>query len=463
MLAGVIGSASISELLTRRESLPPPGHAPAAPTVPTRQQMFAACRAAVDDSSGGRDVRFYFVPGRIEVLGKHTDYCGGHSIVAATEQGFCIAAAARDDHRVNVTALPQKHRIQFDLEPELEPMLGTWANYPMTVGRRLVRNFGTIRGIDVAFTSDLPQAAGLSSSSAMIIAFFLALADANDLWSRPGFQHNVQTPEDLAGYLGTIENGQSFGSLTGDKGVGTFGGSEDHTAILCSAAGRLKMYSYCPVRLEQTVVLPDEYIFAIASSGVVAEKTGAAREKYNDASGLARRVLETWNRHTNRSDPTLASAAARISADAKRGDTAISFETALRQETDGEELIRRLSHFVLEDLAVRVSMKLFTDGQVERLGNFVDESQRGAEDLLGNQTEQTAFLQRVARELDAAAASAFGAGFGGSVWALVWAETAPAFLKNWAEVYRREMPEHAAKAAYFLTMPGRAACRVTGL
>src|SRR4051812_49686242 len=104
--------------------------------------MFAACRDALADSGNAAAVRFYFVPGRIEVLGKHTDYGGGHSIVAATEQGFCIAAAPRGDHRVNVTALPQKHRIQFDLEPELEPMLGTWANYPMTVGRRIARNFG---------------------------------------------------------------------------------------------------------------------------------------------------------------------------------------------------------------------------------------------------------------------------------------------------------------------------------
>jgi galactokinase len=455
----VIQTVDVAELLTRRESISPPGH----PQPPARHRMFAACREALADAADPTKIRFYFVPGRIEVLGKHTDYCGGHSIVAATEQGFCVAAAPREDRRVNVTALPPRHRIQFDLEPDLEPMRGTWANYPMTVGRRIARNFAGSRGVDLAFFSDLPQAAGLSSSSAMIIASFLAIADANDLWTHPDFASQIKSCEDLAGYLGTIENGQSFGALGGDKGVGTFGGSQDHTAILCSEPDRLKTYAYCPVRLEQTVPLPEEYMFAVASSGVIAEKTGAARERYNDASTLARRTLEVWNRHTNGTEPTLAAAAARISGDAHRGDAAIGFETALRQEPDGEELVRRLSHFVLEDLTVRVTTKLLVDGQVERLGTFVDESQRGAEDLLGNQTEQTAFLQRVARELGAAAASAFGAGFGGSVWALVWAETAPAFLRNWAEVYRREMSDFAANASYFLTRPGRAACRMTGL
>jgi galactokinase len=336
----------------------------------------------------------------------------------------------------------------------------------MTVARRVARNFADdqsppLRGADIAFLSDLPPAAGLSSSSALIIASFLVLADANELWKRPQFHQNIRTIEDLAGYLGTIENGQSFFSLVGDRGVGTFGGSQDHTAILGAQAGRLKMYSYCPVRQRQTMDLPEEYIFAVGSSGVIAEKTGAAMEQYNGASITASRVLELWNRHTSRQDQTLAAAAEYISHDKHRGESATKFEAFLRQQDGADDLIRRLSHFVLEDLAVRVTSRLLSDGQVERMGGFVDESQRGAEELLRNQTEQTAFLQRAARELGASAASAFGAGFGGSVWALVWSETAPRFLANWAEVYRREWPRFAENTAYFLTRPGRAACRVS--
>jgi galactokinase len=119
----------------------------------------------------------------------------------------------------------------------------------MTVARRLAMNFpGELIGADIGFASDLPPSAGLSSSSALIVAFFLALANVNWLTDHLAYQQNISNREDAAGYLGTIENGQSFGTLAGDRGVGTFGGSQDHTAILCARAGMLRQYSFCPVR-----------------------------------------------------------------------------------------------------------------------------------------------------------------------------------------------------------------------
>src|SRR5204863_3940731 len=135
---------------------------------------------------------------------------------------------------------------------------------------------------------------------------------ANDLPNRKEYRDNIKSNEDLAGYLGTVENGQSFGILTGDKGVGTFGGSEDHTAILCAAPDRLKQYSFCPVTFEREIEMPSGYCFAIASSGVVAEKTGAALEKYNRASLLAQAVTKVWNRKTNSIDPHIAAIIRRV-------------------------------------------------------------------------------------------------------------------------------------------------------
>ncbi|MHA1572124.1 MAG: galactokinase family protein, partial [Alphaproteobacteria bacterium] len=101
----------------------------------------------------------FFVPGRIEVLGKHTDYAGGRTMVAAVERGFCLAAVARRDATVRVIAPDTGQECTFTLAPDITPSLGHWSNYPMTVGRRLARNFGPdLRGADIAFTSDLPAA-----------------------------------------------------------------------------------------------------------------------------------------------------------------------------------------------------------------------------------------------------------------------------------------------------------------
>jgi len=184
------------------------------------------------------------VPGRIEVLGKHTDYAGGRSIVAAAERGFCVVAAPPDDAGLRVVDAARPEETLFQFDANLAPNTGHWSNYPMTVARRLAQNFPTAReGADIAFASDLPRAAGMSSSSALMIAIALVLIERNGLCSAPQWGANVGSLTDLAGYLATIENGQTFGALAGDRGVGTFGGSEDHTASLPCRAGHVSQYA----------------------------------------------------------------------------------------------------------------------------------------------------------------------------------------------------------------------------
>ena len=89
----------------------------------------------------------------------------------------------------------------------------------------------------------------------------------------------------------------------------------------------------------------------------------------------------------------------------------------------------------------------------DAFGQLMDRSQRAAEDLLGNQVPETMILQRLARESGAQAASAFGAGVGGSVWALVEAEDAADFGGRWLASYASHYPDAAARAMSFVTRP----------
>jgi galactokinase len=91
---------------------------------------------------------------------------------------------------------------------------------------------------------------------------------------------------------------------------------------------------------------------------------------------------------------------------------------------------------------------------------LADASQWAAETLLGNQVPETVDLARSARRLGAVAASAFGAGFGGSVWALVEQRACEAFLVQWAGAYRSRFPQHAGASRFFATAAGPPACRV---
>ena len=99
-------------------------------------------------------------------------------------------------------------------------------------------------------------------------------------------------------------------------------------------------------------------------------------------------------------------------------------------------------------------------GELEVFGRLVNRSQQAAVQLLGNQTAETIYLAAAARQLGAAAASSFGAGFGGSVWALVPTAAAADFLTEWADGYFAEFPQHSRRAAFFATAAGPAAFRV---
>jgi galactokinase len=324
----------------------------------------------------------------------------------------------------------------------------------------LVRNFpGATRGAQIAFASDLPPAAGMSSSSALMVAIWFALADANDIWSHERYLPELNEPLNLAGYLATIENGQSYGPLAGDRGVGTFGGSEDHTAILCARPGFVSQYAYCPVRFQRQMPLPAEWTFAIASCGVAAEKTGSALEKYNRASRLAVVVADLWRRETGGDAPHLA-AVVRSQADAAERLRAI-LAGAKHGEFRTRQLLDRLEHFLIEnEQVIPAAGEALAGGDLETFGRCVDRSQHAAEILLGNQIPETVYLAATARQSGAAAASAFGAGFGGSVWALVPTDRVSEFLAQWQRSYLDRFPQHEPQAAFFSTAAGPALCRV---
>lgn len=403
-----------------------------------------------------RAVHAFFVPGRIEVLGKHTDYAGGRSIVTAVERGFCMVAAAREDARVTVMAVEQGESIDCELAVDLAVPESGWANYPMTVMRRLARNFGDLRGADIAFLSDLPAAAGMSSSSAFMVATYLVLAACNKLHERAIYRRNIKEDLELAAYLGTVENGQSFGELEGDRGVGTFGGSEDHTAILCSEPGRLGQFAYCPARLERRIGLPEDYVFAVGFCGVVAEKTGAAQDLYNRAALQVGAIVEAWRAATGGSEVYLADVLATGPDAAERLEAILA---DVRGATySAAELTQRLRHFLVEDgQIIDAASTALANGNVEVFAEQVRHSQRTGVEVLGNQVAETEDMARLACQEGALAASAFGAGFGGGVWALVHGEQSATFLQAWEVAYRAAHPERAERALYFSTRPGPAA------
>lgn len=485
----------------------------------------AATGGGGEHAASGPDkgqLRVFYVPGRIEVVGKHTDYCGGRSLLAATNKAFCVVTRERPDSLCRIfstqNADSRENGCTLDMSAASDITMnnepGHWSMYPATAVQRLSSNFAdhNLKGLDMAIACDIPPASGMSSSSAMICAIFLALDARNNIRSLPTFQQNIKSDEDLYEYLGCNENGQTFRGLEGNQGVGTFGGSEDHTAIMSCTRGRLNQFSYCPTTKEATVAFPaDDVVFVIGVSSHVAEKTGDKKDEYNDQSHLALVATQVYNEQCGipGCDRSRLLKAAVDHARAQGGTVEAALEAFFRQhqatldslpqfaspaaaapghdsdrsrvDSSVVDLLRRTlsagtsaKTFTLAQLKARVEQfafenehvvpgvaRAFADKDWAALGDLVAESQRLTDTKLRNVVDETRFLHSSAMGLGALAASAFGAGFGGSVWALVKKDRAHSFREQWAQQYRQHFPgpvgEH---SSFFECTPGPGAFEV---
>jgi galactokinase len=397
-----------------------------------------------------------FTPGRIEVFGKHTDYAGGQSLLAAVPRGIALVARPRHDGVVRVGDIFDGQVVEVDPAAEAPAHYRGIQRYVHVVAHRFHVNFpGCALGANIAIASDLPRASGLSSSSALTVGVALALITRAGLRERPEWHGHLRRVSDLAWYLGCVENGLDFPGLPGSAGVGTQGGSEDHTAILACRTEQVSLYRFVPVMPLGDTRMPPEWTFVVASSGVQADKADSVKERYNRASSGVRALHAIWNRRAGVPTPSLATALAGHPRAARQleswlEDTGHFTAAGLRQ---------RLHHFVRETARAPLAAAAFAQADAATLGALADESQRDAHELLGNQTPETITLAGLARELGAFASSSFGAGFGGSVWAAVPAADAQRFGAAWTRAYAERMPA-IGEVPWFACRPGPAATEI---
>jgi galactokinase len=389
---------------------------------------------AFSERTGRHPVWRWHVPGRIEIFGKHTDYAGGESLVATVPRGFTVVAAPRDDRRVRV--IDARHDVETVVDVDDPTPCRGWANYAAVTAHRLATNFpGVALGADIALASDLPRAAGVSSSSALVVGLATALLRRSGVDHTPAWRTAVTSLEDLAWYLGCVENGLTYKSLAGTAGVGTQGGSQDHTAILGCRTGHVSHFAFMPVTRLADVPMPDDWMFVVLSSGVHADKAGSVRDRYNRGALAVQALLRLWHDATGQVESSLAG----VLAGAEDAETRLRAlaRTHVVEGFAPEDLDRRLTQLVGELTRVPAAASAFAAADRAGIGALALASQYDAEVLLGNQIPETIALARLARAQGAFAASAFGAGFGGSVWALVDRNDADAFGARWLDAYQR--------------------------
>lgn len=389
------------------------------------------------------------VPGRIEILGKHTDYAGGRVLVCAVERAVTVKADfdSCSDGVICAKTTAFDDSIQLTAGESNSLPAGHWGNYVQTVIDRLSKNFGPLKGAQLEISSDLPPASGMSSSSAVLTAVALALADLNGFSETELWKNNISSRLDLAGFAASIENGKAFKDFQGLKGVGTSGGSLDHTGMLTSEVGLLSYAEFDPMRIIERVPEPEGYSIVVGVSGVLAEKTGTAKDLYNRGPQTLGQILKTWNEQQGRNDESLTSVVRHLLG----ADVFEPLEPSderlepLRAVAEDGYPKRRLHQFLEEStVLVPAAVKALKADDIDSFADVVAQSHQLAITHLENQVPATIELVELAKKHGAKTASAFGAGFGGSTWALVKSADAEEFAAAWLAEYKSKFDtEHA--------------------
>jgi len=313
-----------------------------------------------------------WAPGRVNLIGEHIDYHGLAVLPMALRRRVQVTYRPRTDRRIVVDSA-QYGRREFAWGEGLTPVAaGDWENYLRAAAQAVGGKWGLQWGVDATVTSDLPAAAGLSSSSALLVAFTLALLEANGLTA--SFEVLMEI----------LPDGEQF--------VGTRGGGMDHAAALGSKAGCATLVEFAPVAVRH-IPVPSDWAFLVAHSLQTAEKAGAARAEYN-----LRRAA---------------------------GDTALarlglrSYRDAL---ADTEEFVAKLDagpqrdsflHTTSEALRVRAAVQAMEGGDCDVFGRLLTESHASLRDRLRVSSPALDELVEAAMESGAAGARLTGAGFGG--------------------------------------------------
>ena len=225
-------------------------------------------------------------PGRVNLMGRHVDHRGGMTNFLAIDRETIAVVGLRDDDDVlAVNTQPRKFKpVKFNISQligrfawsdwlnfvdsqwvrnMLYSTAGDWGNYIKAAMLRLQHQFQDvkIRGVNLALSGNVPIAAGLSSSSTIVVATLQAAIALND------FDLTSRQFIDLCG------EGEWF--------VGSRGGAGDHAAIYLGQRGRIAHVGYLPFHVDRIIDAPADYQVIIANSHVKAAKSSSAKHTFN--------------------------------------------------------------------------------------------------------------------------------------------------------------------------------------
>ncbi|HEX5826661.1 MAG TPA: galactokinase [Candidatus Limnocylindrales bacterium] len=369
-------------------------------------------------SSAARVVR---APGRVNLIGEHTDYNLGFVLPVAIDLGITIALVPTDDRRVEMALAETGERDGFGLDA-IGPKTSSWIDYVAGTAWALADAGVPVRGFRGILASDLPQGSGLSSSAALELASSLALSGGElPAVDRMTLAQLAQRAENR--YVG-VNCGlmDQFASAFGERG----------SALLLD----------CRSLEHRAVPMP------LAAAAIVVCHSGSPR----------RLEASAYNERRSQCEAAVAEIAKTEAGVGSLRDVTPAMLEAHRERLD-PLVANRAEHVVRENERVLAAVDAFGRGDLDEVGRLFYASQDSMRDLFGISSPELDTLVEIASGVDGVyGARLTGAGFGGCTVNLVRRDAAPALRDAVLAAYG---PRTGLTARVFEVEPSPGAARIS--
>lgn len=389
-----------------------------------------------EEAFGARPALLVRAPGRVNLIGEHIDYNDLPVFPMALQREVRIALRPRRDEKVVLHSSDERFPpIEFEITPAIEPWVqGAWGNYVKAPANELARRYAIRKGFDGVLESDIPVAAGLSSSSAIVNAVGLALAHINEVSAEP---------RELASIMAEAE-----------RFVGTQGGGMDQAISLGARDRCAAKITFHPLRLRH-VPVPDDWRFIVADSGQIAEKSGALQAAYNLRRTECDEALRVVAEHLSMRDVTKT---LHTSYPDLCGALDVDTLVGIGVEVLHGSLLPRFRHAVTEAARVEEAVCCMRAADLEGFGTLMDDSHASLKTDYDVSSDALDELVAAAKQGGAVGARLTGAGFGGCVVALADRWTVGEVIETLAaEYYEGHDQAERLSERLFTAVPSRGA------
>lgn len=350
---------------------------------------------------GPEPLRFFFAPGRINLIGGHTDYTGGLVLPCAIRLGTLAAARRTVENHLALASLDDLFSCTVPLDQPHTPKGSTWVNYPLGVAHQFNRRGVSLPGLELLFSGDLPREAGLSSSASLEMATAVALN---------GMAGASLPMEELVRMARAAEN-EFVGLDCGIMDQFASGFCREGCALLLNCGTLQQRHVPLPLSGHRLVIADTK------------KPRGLAGSKYNE------RVEECQEVELSLLGVLEAPSLSRLTP----GRLAKNID-----RIPNETLRRRARHVVSENNRVMQAVQTLMEGDLPAFGALINASHDSLRDDFQVSCFELDTLVRAARESEGVlGARMMGGGFGGCTLTLVREDAAEAFIARAGEAYHR--------------------------